>query len=154
MQRVPREKTEVAMIYRFLLLPLLVLFLCSVVSAGDLPTPFQTRYLRVVQCMGIQKPPKPPSLRLRPTTACPTSQARCCLAGVNPYPCPYDRTTLCGDGGQYSTKKKRIKLPDECTDAFEHEVIHHVLRRTTGRVDAAHRSAFFALCGQPTEAHP
>lgn len=87
---------------------------------------FLDRALAVETCAGMGGSEE---LRVEfgPTTACPTSGRRCCLASEPPAPCPGAPDRLCGAAGRFLVARRTILLPDECDAALEHELVHGLL---------------------------
>lgn len=101
-------------------------------EAGQLPASFDAMYEEVMDCTGISA--APPRVTFSPTTECPNSGLRRCIAGAEESACQNDPSKGCGLSGEYIADCGTINLPDEYHGAARHEMIHHLLFQA-GRAD-------------------
>lgn len=120
--------------YKLWLLCVFVGVFLTGAKARPLSPAHQARYERVQACLGLYA--SPPKIVWKSTVACPTSGRLSCIAGVKPFPCPWDTSVRCGISGSY--KRGKITLPDLDDSAFEHEAIHHIFKKNGYGVDRHH----------------
>lgn len=100
---------------------------------------FSAQVALVEACVGLTGASQL-GVRFEATGACPTSGRHCCLAGVGVIDCGDGSGAQCGAAGRFDPSCMMIRLPDECSQALKHELIHGLLylNGISGWADHAH----------------